>query len=138
MRSRKIFEERAEHFCGSFVFPTVDILYKERMTHMIQKSLLVFTVLAMAAAAHAKTYTVTLFQPSQVANTVLAPGEYKVDVKDNKVTIRQGKTTVETQARVENTEEKFSATSVRYQNGDGKYRLHEIRLGGTNTKLVFN
>ncbi len=108
------------------------------MTHMIRKSLLVFIVLAVAAAAHAKTYTVTLFQPSHVENTVLPPGEYKVDVKDNKVTIRRGKTSVETQARMETSEQKFNATSVRYQNGDGKYRLHEIRLGGTNTKLVFN
>jgi hypothetical protein len=108
------------------------------MTHMIKKSLLVFTVLAMAAAAHAKTYTVTLFQPSQVENTVLPPGEYKVDVKDDKVTIRQGKMTVETKARAETSEQKFTATSVRYQDADGKYRLYEIRLGGTNTKLVFN
>jgi len=28
--------------------------------------------------------------------------------------------------------------SVKYQNGDGKYRVQEIRLGGTKTKLVFD
>ena len=40
--------------------------------------------------------------------------------------------------KVETAEEKFGSTSVRYQNGDGKYRIQEIRLGGTKTRLVFN
>jgi hypothetical protein len=106
---------------------------------MLKKTLLLVTVLAMTAMASAKTYSITLFQKSDVAGTVLSPGDYKIDVKDNnKVTIRSGKAVVETEARVETTDEKFGATSVRYRNGDGKYRIQEIRLGGTKNKLVFN
>lgn len=106
---------------------------------MLKKTLLLVTVLAMTAMASAKTYSITLFQPSDVAGTVLSPGDYKIDLKDNnKVTIRSGKAVVETEARLETTEEKFNATSVRYRNGDGKYRIQEIRLGGTKSKLVFN
>jgi hypothetical protein len=45
---------------------------------------------------------------------------------------------VEANVKVESAESKFNSTSVRYQNGDGKYRIQEIRLGGTKTKLVFN
>jgi hypothetical protein len=40
--------------------------------------------------------------------------------------------------KVEENGEKYSRTSVRYQNGDGKYIVQEIRLGNTNLKLVFN
>lgn len=96
----------------------------------------VFVVLALAVAS-AKTYSVTLFQPSIVGGTELQPGDYKVDVQDSKVVIKSGKTSVESAVKVETGEQKFNATAVRYTNGDGKYRVQEIRLGGTNTKLVF-
>ena len=31
----------------------------------------------------------------------------------------------------------FSTTSIRYQNVDGKAKVDQIRVGGTNTTLVF-
>jgi hypothetical protein len=80
---------------------------------------------------------VTLFQPSVVNGNELKPGEYKVTVQDNKAVISSGKTSVEAPVKTETADSKFSSTTVRYRNGDGKYRLQEIRLGGTNTKLVF-
>ena len=64
-------------------------------------------------------------------------GRFKVTVQDNKAIISSGKTSVEANVKTETADSKFSSTTVRYQNGDGKYRLQEIRLGGTNTKLVF-
>ena len=39
--------------------------------------------------------------------------------------------------RVETASRRFGNTSVLYANGDGKYRVLEIRLGGTKTTLVF-
>jgi len=33
-------------------------------------------------------------------------------------------------------DKKYATTSVRYANGDGKYQIREIRLGGTKLKLV--
>lgn len=102
----------------------------------MKKFAFVFAVLALAVAS-AKTYSVTLFQPSVVGGTELQPGDYKVDVQDTKVVIKSGKTSVESTVKVETGDQKFNATSVRYANGDGKYRVQEIRLGGTNTKLVF-
>lgn len=102
----------------------------------MKRIVFVFLVLALAVAS-AKTYSVTLFQPSVVGGTELQPGDYKVDVQDSKVVIKSGKTSVESPVKVETAGEKFNATSVRYTNGDGKYRVQEIRLGGTNTKLVF-
>ena len=105
---------------------------------MLKRILTLTLVLASATFAAAKSYTVKLQVPTVVAGTHLAPGSYKVDVEDSKVVIRNGKISVETTANVESNGTRYSSTSVRYQNGDGKYRLSEIRLGGTNTKLVFN
>jgi hypothetical protein len=40
--------------------------------------------------------------------------------------------------KVENGSEKFQRTVVKYGIADGKYRVQEIRLGGTSKTLVFN
>jgi hypothetical protein len=104
---------------------------------MTKKILLSFATLALATASAASSYRVTLFQPSIVAGQELKPGEYKVTVNDNKAVITRGKESVEADVKTETADAKFSSTTVRYRNGDGKYRVQEIRLGGTNTRLVF-
>ena len=104
----------------------------------MKKALLALTVLALSTVAYAKTYNVTLFQPSTINGVELKPGDYKLDIEDSKAVLRSGKTKVEADVKLENTEEKFSSTSVRYKNGDGKYRVQESRLGGTKTKVLFN
>jgi hypothetical protein len=105
---------------------------------MTRKLLLSFAILAASAIASAKSFSVTLFQPSIVGGSELQPGEYKLELNESKVVIRGGKSSAQADVRVETGDQKFSSTSVRYQNGDGKYRVQEIRLGGTKTKLVFN
>lgn len=104
----------------------------------MNKVLLSFATVALAVASAASSYRITLFQPSIVAGTELKPGEYKVTLKDNnKAVITSGKTSVEANVITETADSKFSSTTVRYSNGDGKYKVQEIRLGGTNTKLIF-
>src|SRR5258707_8159481 len=105
---------------------------------MTRKFLLSFAIFAFSVVASAKSYSLTLFQKSTVGGAELQPGEYKLDLTESKVTLRNGKKSAEAAVTVETADEKFGATSVRYQNGDGKYRIQEIRLGGTKTKLVFN
>ena len=105
---------------------------------MVRTFLLSFAILAVSAVASAKSYSVTLFQASVVGGAELQPGEYRLDLNESKVTIRNGKKSAEATVKVESVDQKFPATSVRYQNGDGKYRIQEIRLGGTTTNLVFN
>ena len=96
-------------------------------------SLAIISALAIAGAGN--TYRVDLYQPTVVNGTTFKPGDCKIEVKDNQVTLKQGKTTVETTVRVENAGNKFNATSVGYTDGG---RIQEIRLGGTSTKLVFD
>ena len=104
----------------------------------MKKLFLVLTAVAVSGFASAKTYNVTLYQPTMIGESELKPGDYKVDVENDKAVIRAGKKRVEAAVTVESNGEKYSSTSVRYRNGDGKYRLQEIRIGGTSTRLTFN
>ena len=105
---------------------------------MINKLVVSLSTAALMILSAAQSHTVTLFQESIVNGKALKPGDYRVMVDHNKVIIGSGKNKVEATVTVETAGTKFNSTSVRYENGDGKYRLKEIRLGGTSTKLVFN
>ncbi|MBZ5593589.1 MAG: hypothetical protein LAP39_15220 [Acidobacteriia bacterium] len=105
---------------------------------MINKILLVCTVLVLAGLASAKSYSITLFEPSVIGGTELKPGDYTLELKEEKVVIKRGKQACEAAVKVETADSKYSSTSVRYSNGDGKYHIQEIHLGGTTMKLVVN
>ena len=100
---------------------------------MVKKSILAFATFALAVASAASTYTVTFFQPVVINGQNLKPGDYKVQLDGDKVSIRQGKSVTEVPVKVENSDNKFVTTSVRL-NGS---QVEENRLGGTHTRLVF-
>jgi hypothetical protein len=104
---------------------------------MTKKITMAFMTAALMVASAAEKHNVTLFQPSFVNGTELKPGEYSVAVDGEKVVISKGKQKVEAAIKVDTADAKFSSTSVRYANADGKYKVQEIRIGGTNRKLVF-
>lgn len=101
------------------------------------KCFILFMTLAVSFAS-AATYKIQLFQSSTVAGKDLKPGEYKLTLDNDKVVLKQGKESVEATVRTETSDSKFSSTSVRYANENGKMKVQEIRLGGTTTKIVFN
>jgi hypothetical protein len=103
---------------------------------MLKKFVLAFAVLALAVAS-AATYKVTILQPSVVKGNALKAGDYRLNVQDDKVTIVNGKQSVEVPVKIENVEQKYDTTAVRYSDQGGKPTISEIRLGGTKTKLVF-
>jgi hypothetical protein len=107
-----------------------------RINRMLTKT--AFVLLLAAAVASAKSYTVTLFQPAMFGGVELKAGQYRVEVNEQKAVIRNGKLKGECDVKIENGDAKYDATSVRYENSDGRMKIHEIRLGGTKTKLVFN
>jgi hypothetical protein len=51
---------------------------------------------------------------------------------------KNGKQKVQTAVKVENSNGRFNTTVVRYADADGRSRIQEIRLGGTNLRLVFD
>ncbi len=106
------------------------------MTKTAKLLMLFLTVALMMASA--ATYHVTLYHPTVVAGQELKAGDYKVTVDGDKAVISMGKLKVEAAARLETADTKFSSTSVRYAEEGGKLKIQEIRLGGTNQRLIFN
>ena len=100
---------------------------------MIKKLLFAFSAVALAVVSAAGSYRVSIFNKTSIGGSQLNPGDYKVEVKENKAIFLQGKKSFEAPVEVQTSQEKFGATSVKYVNG----AIQEIRLGGTNTKLVF-
>jgi len=97
-----------------------------------------FLLLAAAAVASAKSYTVKLLDPVMFGSVQLTPGEYKLEVNEQTAVIRNGKFHGEAPVKVETGEHKYDQTTVRVNNSAAKPRIEEIRLGGTKTKLVFS
>ena len=91
--------------------------------------------LLAAGIAGAETYKVTLYQPSVVKGTQLKPGDYRLNVENNKATFLVGKKSVEAAVKVQSGDQKFDATTVRYVGTAGS--ISEIRVGGTTTTLIF-
>jgi hypothetical protein len=104
---------------------------------MTMRKVLPFFLVAGLAVAGARSYSVTLTKPNMVGATELKPGDYKIEVNDQKAVLRNGKVQTESPVKVEEGDTKFDTTVVRYGNVDGKLRIQEIRIGGTKTKLVF-
>lgn len=103
---------------------------------MLRITIALLTVaLSMASA---KSYTVNLFQPAVLAGTELKTGEYKLELDGNKIQIKNGKLLVEANVKVENAPERHRSTSLRLEGEGGRLHVKEIRLGGTNMRLVVN
>jgi hypothetical protein len=104
---------------------------------MLKRFVLAFAILGLAVAS-AETYRVTLSQPSKLAGKQLKAGEYRLNVESSKVTIVNGKETLEVPVKVETGDTKFDNTAVRYTGTGDKIVITEIRIGGTKTKLTFD
>src|SRR5579884_4052735 len=103
----------------------------------MKKSLMLLTVLT-AGLASAATYHVRLLDPTVVNGAELKPGEYKLDVSENRAIFHVGRKTVEAPVKVENDGAKHNSTTVRYETAAGKMMLRAIQIGGSNTTLVFS
>lgn len=99
-----------------------------------------FVCLGVAAgmASAATSFSVRFLQSAIVGGNELKAGEYRVEVDGDKAVITAGKHTVQAAVQVETDDSKHPSTIVRYRNGDGKYRVSEIQVGGSKTRLVFN
>jgi hypothetical protein len=102
------------------------------------RSLVVFAVMGLSIAS-AKTYQITLDSASKAGNVTLKPGRYEVAVDASKVRFREvssGKS-METEGKLVDGEKKFDNTSVNASKEGAISEIHEINLGGTKTKIVF-
>ena len=101
---------------------------------------LTIAVIALAGTlvyASDSNYRVNLYRSTIVNGTELKAGEVKVEIRENKAILKQGKTTAETGVKIETGAQKFLSTTVGYGSDSSANDLQEIRLGGTSTKLLF-
>ncbi len=96
-----------------------------------------FVFFAVALAWAASGYHVNFQKPAVVNGTEIKAGDYKLELDGNKAILKHGKTAVEADVVVETAPGKFASTSVCCLGEDGKYRLKEIRVGGTDNKVTF-
>src|SRR5690242_16794831 len=81
--------------------------------HLMRKLFIGFATFALAVAmAASSSYRVNLLQPSVINGQELKPGEYRIEVRDNKAIVNKGsKTVAESQVKVETSDTKFGSTS---------------------------
>ncbi|SRR5579883_1153237 len=101
-------------------------------------TLVLFGSLGLAAASAGSSYTVDFGEKAVVGGKELKPGTYKVQVDGGKATIQGAGQRAEAAVQVQNCEQKFSRSAVRYNTAGGKYRVEQIQLGGTKTTLIFS
>jgi len=100
---------------------------------MIKRSLLGLVILGLASASAATSYKVVFHHDVTVNGSTVKAGEYKVEVGQNKATLKSGKTLIEAPVKVEDNAARFDQTAVKYSADV----VDEIRIGGTHMRLVF-
>ena len=103
---------------------------------MIKRVLLLVSVVSLAVASAASSFNLNFYQPTVVNGTTLKVGEAKLEIKDNKAIVKQGKTSVEAAVKVESGSNKYLYTTVGYKDGDN-HQIKDITIAGTTTKLIF-
>jgi len=102
---------------------------------MTKRMLVLFSGISLAVASAASNVNVNLYQPTTVNGTQFKPGEAKLQIKDNKAVLKQGKVAAEANVKVEENSAKFNYTTISYRDSD--HQIKEICVGGTNTRIVF-
>lgn len=94
-------------------------------------------LLAVGIASAADSWRVNIPTATWVGTTELQPGDYKVEVEGSKAMFTQkGKAVAEVAAKMEEGQQKNRQTALGVSNANGKRTLIDIRIGGTNSKIV--
>ena len=105
------------------------------------KKLFVVGLLSLASLAilSAKTYTITVSNPTKVGSVQLKAGQYKLKVEGSNAifTDVNNQKSVTTPVKVETGDKKVDSTRVQSTKDGDAERIQEIDLGGSKTKLTF-
>jgi len=103
---------------------------------MTKKFLLLSSVISLAVASAGNMFKVDLYQPTTINGTTFKAGEAKLELKDNKAVLHQGKTTAEASIKVETNKTKYVLTTVGYKEGTD-HQVKDICVAGTTTHVLF-
>ena len=110
--------------------------HKQNEVHIMKTLFISLMFFGLLTAYAGTNYRLNLYRPTVVNGTELKAGECKVELHDNRILIKQGKTTAEATVKVEEGTQKFFSTTVGYAGDGAGKELQEIRLGGTATKVT--
>jgi hypothetical protein len=104
----------------------------------MKKIMFALGTFALAAlAANPNNFKVTLNHPTWVGGKLLKPGEYKIQVDGTKAMLKGDKESAETAVKMETGDKKYDSTTLNVRSNGDKNQLEDIRVGGSNTKIVF-
>ncbi len=94
---------------------------------------------ACVGLANAKSYQITLSEPTMAGTTVLPAGQYQVTVEGTNAVMvnRNLDKSYTTPVNVESQTQKFGETAVLTHSDKGQSRIEAIELGGSRTELQF-
>ena len=108
---------------------------------MTNNLLLLIGTLALStlALAGAKSYDVVLSAPTKAGSVQLAAGEYKVKVEGSNAvfTDEHTRASFTVPVKIENSQTKFSSTTLDTTKQGDSAQITSIGLGGSNVKLEF-
>lgn len=103
----------------------------------MKKIILTFAIAGLSLAS-AKSYDLTLYNPVNIGASTIKSGMYKLEVKGDRLLLKDGKKTDEFPVQVQNDSQKFDNTTLTVSSANGTAQIQEIHLRGTHVKLVFN
>ena len=103
---------------------------------MTKRLLLLTSVISLAVASAGNMFKVDLYQPTVINGTTFKAGEAKLELKDNKAVLHQGKTTAEATVKVEQNKTKYALTTIGYKEG-ADHQVKDICVAGTTTHVLF-
>jgi len=104
---------------------------------MTTKTVLLIATLALAGIANAKSYNITLSEPTRAGGVKLAAGEYSMKVQESNAiftNLQNGKTFT-TAVKTETADKKFDVTAVVTDSKDGDSYITSVQLGGSRMKI---
>jgi hypothetical protein len=104
--------------------------------NMIKRTLAVLSLITVAVASAASSFRVDLYQTTVINGTTFKAGEAKLELKENKISLKQGKTSAEANVKVEAAKDKFLYTTIGYKDG-GNHEIKDISIAGTTTRIIF-
>jgi len=106
---------------------------------MTVRTLLITGSLALASASLglAKTYDITITEPTKAGAVELQPGQYKLKMEGSQAVFTDSRDkSFSVSAKVENAGKKFNYTSLESSDQNGVGTLQAIDLGDSNTRIA--
>jgi hypothetical protein len=102
------------------------------------KTLLAICAVALSEAyGAASNYRFNLQEAATINGTPMKPGDYVLEVDGGKARIKSGKTVIEVPVKLETADHKFKYTAVGLEKAAGGFRIGEIDIGGSTTRIIF-